>query len=51
MAIADVLLDNEPISLGERTGLQAMARQVPGEESSPIDQLRHYMTKMASVSG
>ena len=51
MAIADVLLDNGPISLGERTGLQAMARQVPGEEGSPIDQLRHYMTRVASVSG
>jgi hypothetical protein len=51
MAIADVLMDNEPISLGERTGLQAMARQVPGEEASPIDQLRQYMTRVASVSG
>jgi hypothetical protein len=51
MAIADVLLDNEPIPLGERTGLQAMSRQIPGDESSPIDQLRDYMTKIASVSG
>jgi hypothetical protein len=51
MAIADVLLDNEPIPLGERTGLQAMSRQTPGDESSPIDQLRNYMTKIASVSG
>jgi hypothetical protein len=51
MAVADVLLDNEPVPLGERTGLQAMSRQIPGEESSPIDQLRNYMTKIASVSG
>jgi hypothetical protein len=51
LAVADVLLDNEPVSLGERTGLQAMSRLVPGEESSPIDQLRQYMTKIASVSG
>jgi hypothetical protein len=51
MAVADALLDNEPVSLGERTGLQAMPRQIPGDESSPIDQLRSYMTKIASVSG
>ena len=51
MVIAEILLDNEPVSLGERTGLQAMSRQVPGEESSPIDQLRQYMTRVASVSG
>jgi hypothetical protein len=51
LGIAEILLDNEPISLGERTGLQAMSRQVPGDESSPIDQLRNYMTKIASVSG
>jgi hypothetical protein len=50
-AIAEILLDNSPINLGERTGLQAMARHVPGEDSSPMDQLRQYMTKIASVSG
>jgi hypothetical protein len=51
MAVADILLDNSAIEIGERTGLQAMARHVPGEDSSPIDQLRQYMTKIASVSG
>jgi hypothetical protein len=51
MAVAEILLDNEPIQLGEATGLQAMPRQIPGEESSSIEQLRQYMTKIASVSG
>jgi hypothetical protein len=51
MTIAEILGDSQPVSLGETTGLQAMPRQVPGEESSPIDQLRQYMTKIASVSG
>jgi hypothetical protein len=51
MAVAEILLDNEPIPLGEATGLQAMGRQIPGEESSSIEQLRQYMTKIASVSG
>lgn len=51
LVVADILLDNSPIDLGERTGLQAMARHVPGEDSSPIEQLRQYMTKIASVSG
>jgi hypothetical protein len=51
LAVAEVLLDNEAIDIGERTGLQAMSRQIPGEESSPIEQLRQYMTKIASVSG
>jgi hypothetical protein len=51
MAVAEILLDNEPIQLGETTGLQAMPRQIPGEESSSIEQLRQYMTKIASVSG
>jgi hypothetical protein len=51
LAIADILLENEPIALGERTGLQAFARPIPGEESSSIDELRQYMTKVASVSG
>jgi hypothetical protein len=51
LGVADILLENEPVSLGERTSLQAMSRQVPGEESSPIDELRNYMTKIASVSG
>jgi hypothetical protein len=51
MAVAEILLDNEPIRLGETTGLQAMPRQIPGEESSSIEQLRQYMTKIASVSG
>ncbi|MGA3066090.1 MAG: hypothetical protein ABSF29_04500 [Tepidisphaeraceae bacterium] len=51
LAIADILLDNQPIALGERTGLQAFSRPIPGEESSAIDELRQYMTKVASVSG
>ncbi|MGD0462168.1 MAG: hypothetical protein ABSB74_06745 [Tepidisphaeraceae bacterium] len=51
LAVGEILLDNSPIELGERTGLQAMARHVPGEDSSPIEQLRQYMTKIASVSG
>jgi hypothetical protein len=51
LTVADILIDNQPIEPGERTGLQALARPVPGEESSPIEQLRQYMTKMASVSG
>jgi len=51
MAVAEILLDNEAIPLRETTGLQAMPRQVPGEESSSIEQLRQYMTKIASVSG
>jgi hypothetical protein len=51
LAVGDILLDNIPVELGERTGLQAMARHIPGEESSPIEQLRQYMTKIASVSG
>jgi hypothetical protein len=51
MAVAEILLDNEPIKIGETTGLQAMPRQIPGEESSSIEQLRQYMTKIASVSG
>jgi hypothetical protein len=51
LAVGEILLDNNPIELGERTGLQAMARHVPGEESSPIEELRQYMTKIASVSG
>jgi hypothetical protein len=51
MAVAEILLDNEPIQLGETTGLQAMPRQILGEETSSIEQLRQYMTKIASVSG
>ena len=51
LAVADILIDNHPIEPGERTGLQALARLVPGEESAPIEQLRQYMTRMASVSG
>jgi hypothetical protein len=51
LAVADILLENDPIELGERTGLQAMARTVPGQDGSSIEQLRQYMTKMASVSG
>ena len=51
MAVAEILLDNQPVQLGESTGLQAMSRQIPGEESSPIEQLKQYMTKIASVSG
>jgi hypothetical protein len=51
LAVGDILLDNDPIPLGERTGLQAMARHIPGEDASPIEQLRQYMTKIASVSG
>jgi hypothetical protein len=51
LAVADILLENQPIALGERTGLQAFSRPIPGEESSSIEQLRQYMTKVASVSG
>jgi hypothetical protein len=51
LAVADILLENQPIALGERTGLQAFSRPTPGEETSSIDQLRQYMTKVASVSG
>jgi hypothetical protein len=51
LAVADILIDNQPIEPGERTGLQALARPVPGEESSPIEQLQRYMTRIASVSG
>jgi hypothetical protein len=51
LAVGDILLDNVPIGVGESTGLQAMARHIPGEDSSPIEQLRQYMTKIASVSG
>ncbi len=51
MSIADILMDSPPMDLGEKTGLQALNRAVPGEGSSPMDQLRQYMTKVASVSG
>jgi hypothetical protein len=51
VAVAEILLDNQPIQVGESTRLQAMSRAIPGEESSPIDELRRYMTKIASVSG
>jgi len=51
LAVGEILLDNDPIALGESTSLQAMARHIPGEDSSPIEQLRQYMTKIASVSG
>jgi hypothetical protein len=51
VAVAEILLDSGPVQIGEATGLQAMSRQIPGEEASPIDQLRQYMTKIASVSG
>jgi hypothetical protein len=51
LAVADILLENQPIALGERTCLQAFSRPTPGEETSSIDQLRQYMTKVASVSG
>jgi hypothetical protein len=51
MAVAEILLDNPPIDLGEKTRLQAMSRHVPGDDSSPIEQLRQYMTRIASVSG
>ena len=51
VAVAEILLDNQPVSVGETTGLQAMARPIPGDDSSPIDELRKYMTKIASVSG
>jgi hypothetical protein len=50
LAVADILVDNLPIDPGERTGLQTLARPVPGEESSPIEQLREYMTRVASVT-
>jgi hypothetical protein len=51
LAIADILAENRAIGVGQATGLQALPREVPGEESSPIFQLRQYMTKVASVSG
>ncbi|MGD1275675.1 MAG: hypothetical protein ABR964_00455 [Tepidisphaeraceae bacterium] len=51
LSIAEILLDNRPINTGEKTGLQSMARVAPGEESSAIEQLRQYMTKVASVTG
>lgn len=51
LAVADILIDNQPIEPGERTALQALARPVPGEDASPIEQLRQYMTRVASVSG
>jgi hypothetical protein len=51
LAVAEILIDNQPIAIGESTGLQALPRAIPGEESSGIDQLRQYMTKVASVSG
>jgi hypothetical protein len=51
LAVADILMDNQPIAIGETTGLQALPRAIPGAESSSIDQLRQYMTKVASVSG
>jgi hypothetical protein len=51
LLVADILIDNLPMEPGERTGLQALARTIPGEDSSPIEHLRQYMTRMASVSG
>lgn len=51
LAVAEILLDNGAIELGERTGLQAMSRHIPGDDAASIDQLRQYMTKVASVSG
>ena len=51
MTIADILLDNPPVKLGQATCLQSLSRLVPGQEQSPVDQLREYMTKVASVSG
>lgn len=51
LAVAEILLDNGTIELGERTGLQAMSRQIAGDDTTPIEQLRQYMTKIASVSG
>jgi hypothetical protein len=50
LGVAEILLENEAISPGEQTGLQTMARQIPGGESSPMEQLREYMTRIASVS-
>jgi hypothetical protein len=37
VAVAEILLDSGPVQIGEATGLQAMSRQIPGEEASPID--------------
>jgi hypothetical protein len=51
ITVAEILLDNSSVALGETTGLQTLARPTPGEEASPIDHLRQYMTKIASVSG
>jgi len=49
LSIADILLDNRPISPGETTSLQSMSRASPGEDASPLEQLRQYMTRVAST--
>jgi hypothetical protein len=49
LSIAEILHDNPPISLGETTELQALSRPIPGDEPSGNDQLRDYMTRIASV--
>jgi hypothetical protein len=50
LAVADILLDNTPLVLGEATGLQALPRHIPGDESAGgIEQLCDYMTRVASV--
>jgi hypothetical protein len=47
--VADILLENQPIPIGESTNIQALHRTTPGEEGGTMDQLRQYMTKVASV--
>ena len=51
MSIAEVLLENTSINPGEATGLQTLSRVSPGDETSAMEQLRQYMTKVASVAG
>jgi hypothetical protein len=51
MSIAEILLENTSIDPGEATGLQTLSRIAPGEETSAMEQLRQYMTKVASVAG
>jgi hypothetical protein len=51
MSIAEILLENTSIDPGEATGLQTLSRVSPGEETYAMEQLRQYMTKVASVAG
>ncbi|MDP9175552.1 MAG: hypothetical protein M3O30_17050 [Planctomycetota bacterium] len=49
LTIADILNDNHPQTPGETTSLQALTRQIPGEAITSAEDLKHYMTKVASV--